>query len=318
MVRILSSLLALVCCASVHAQTYPSKPIRWIVASTPGGAFDLITRALTPVMTQGFGQSVFVENRPGASGIVGVDSVAKSAADGYTVLTAGNTQLSLVRYTHANLPYDPQKDFAPVSLVGDLLSALFVHSSLPVTSVQELIDYARKNPNKLNYGSAGIGHSFHLATELFKQRTGTELVHVPFKGTGPALQELFVGRIEVMFYPPSKQLLSQVAAGKLRILGIETKIAGLEKVPTFTEAGLKDFEIPGWVGVVLPAATPREVVMRFNAELRKAIATPQIAKAMTDLSMVDISGTPEQMAKKILDDQALWGPVIKSVGIKPE
>ena len=245
--RFAAAVLALAFCTGASAQ-YPSKPIRWIVASTPGGAFDLITRALSPAMLQLLGQPVVIENRPGASGIVGVDSVAKAPPDGYTVLTAGNTQLSLVRFTHVNLPYDPQRDFAPVSLIGDLLSALFVHSSLNVSTVKELIDYAKRNPNKLNYGSAGIGHSFHLATELFKQRTGTDLVHVPFKGTGPALQELFVGRIEVMFYPPSTQLMSQVAAGKLRIIGIETRVPHLANVGTFAETGLANFEIPGWVG----------------------------------------------------------------------
>jgi tripartite-type tricarboxylate transporter receptor subunit TctC len=310
-------LVGMVFCVGAHAQ-YPSKPIRWIVPTAAGGAFDLVPRGIAPLVAQQLGQPVVVENRPGASGILGAEWVARAAPDGYTALATGNTQLSLVKFTHASLPYDPQKDFAPVSLIGDPVSALFVHSSVPVTTVRELVDYAKKNPNKLNYGSAGIGHTFHLATELFKQRTGTEMVHVPFKGTAPALQDLFAGRIQVMFYGPNAQMLSQVAAGKLRVVGAEVRTPQVGEVPTFRESGLGNLETPGWLGLAMPAATPREIIARMNTDLRKAMATPQAAKALADFTLVDVSGTPEQMARRIAEDVETWGPIIKAIGIKPE
>ena len=311
---------ALVVSTSAFAQSYPTRPIRWIVTSTPGGAFDLISRALVGPMSAGLGQPLVIDNRPGAGGIVGLESVARAAPDGYTVLTSGLSQIVLERFFHEKLPYDPQRDFAPIGTIGELAFALHVHTSVPVRTLKELVDYSRANPGKLYYGSAGIGHSFNLATEMLKQRTGADLTHVPYKGTAPGLKDLFAGRIQVMFYPPSGQILSQIRAGVIRPLAAAShrRLPALPDVPTFQEEGIDSYNVATWVGLFAPAGTPKDVVARLNRELNRASSSPEAQKGYEAISMLPNTSTPEELVQRISRDTPMWGAVIKSLGIKPE
>jgi tripartite-type tricarboxylate transporter receptor subunit TctC len=319
-VRAVLATAALSLSGTALSQAYPSKPIRWIVTSSPGGAFDLISRALSVPMATTLGQSMVIDNRPGAGGIVGLESVARAAPDGYTLVTGGISQLVLEQFFHDKLPYDSLKDFAPVSQNGDLAFALHAHQSLPVRSLRELIDFSKANPGKVFYGSAGIGHSFHLATEMLKQRTGADFTHVPYKGTSPGLKDLFVGRIQLMFYPASSQILSQIKAGVLRPLASASRrrLPELPDVPTFDEAGIANFSVATWTGLLAPAGTPREVITRLNGELAKAADSPAGRKGYEAISMLPNTSTPEEFTELIRRDLAQWGPVIKSLGIRPE
>jgi len=304
--------------AAAFAQTnYPNKAIRVVVPSASGGAFDIITRSFSPQMAAALGQPMVVENRATAGGIGGVDYVAKAAPDGYTLLTAGVSQIVYNKHFYAKLPYDPERDFAPIGMVGELPFALFAQSSLPFRSVQEFLAYARANPGKLNYGSAGVGQTFHLAMEMLRARTGAELTHIPYKGTGPALQDLYGGRLEVMFYPPSGQLLNQVREGKLRVIGAVSKkrLPILPDVPTFEESGVTNFDVAGWVGMFAPANTPREIVARLNRDLVRVLGMPEVMKTYEQLSMVPAQSAPEELGARVSREIAMWGPLVKKLNI---
>ena len=303
------------------AQTsYPNRTIRVVVPSANGGAFDIITRAFSPHMAAMLGQPMVVENRATAGGIGGVDYVAKAAPDGYTLLTAGVSQIVYNKHFYAKLPYDPEHDFAPIGMVGELPFALFVQSSLPLRTVQEFIAYAKANPGKLNYGSAGVGQTFHLAMEMLRARTGADLTHIPYKGTGPALQDLYGGRLEVMFYPTSGQLLGYVKEGKLRVIGAVSKkrLPHLPNVPTFEESGITNFDVTGWVALFAPAGTPRDIVLRLNRELVKVLGTPEVMKTYEQLSMVPAPSAPEELGARVSREITMWGPLVKKLNIALE
>jgi tripartite-type tricarboxylate transporter receptor subunit TctC len=313
--------LAMAACTVVFAQgSYPAKAIRVVVPSATGGAFDIITRAFAPQMSAVLGQPMVVENRATAGGIGGVDYVAKASPDGYTLLTAGVSQIVYNKHFYARLPYDPERDFAPIGMVGDLPFALFVQSTLPFRNVQEFIGYAKANPGKLNYGSAGVGQTFHLAMEMLRSRTGAELTHIPYKGTGPALQDLYGGRLEVMFYPPSGQLLNMVREGKLRVIGAVAKkrLPVLPDVPTFEESGIANFDVAGWVAMFSPANTPREIVSRLNRDLVKVLGMPEVMKTYEQLSMVPAQSAPEELGSRVSREIAMWGPLVKKLNIQLE
>jgi tripartite-type tricarboxylate transporter receptor subunit TctC len=309
-------------CAQPGAQSYPSKPVRWIVPAPPGGAFDLLTRALMPPMSASMGQPLVVDNRAAVSGLTGMEAVAKAAPDGYTLLTAGNPQLVFNKHFYAKLPYDPQKDFASVGLISNLIFALYVYESVPARSLKELIAYARANPGKLNYGTGGVGQAFHLAMELLKQRTGADIVHVPYKGNALAIQDFFAGRIEVMLYPPTGQFMAQIKEGKIRALATanDRRLAALPDVPTFEQAGVAnlDRDIIGWVGLLVPAGTPGEIVARLNRELGRAAVLPEMAKVYAVMNVEPVQSTPEQMTARMNREIELWGPVIRGLGIALE
>ncbi len=312
---------ALAAGATALAQSnYPNKAIRVVVPSANGGAFDIITRAFSPQMSAVLGQPMVVENRATAGGIGGVDYVAKAAPDGYTVLTAGVSQIVYNKHFYAKLPYDPERDFAPIGMVGELPFALFAQASLPLHSVQEFIAYAKSNPGKLNYGSAGVGQTFHLAMEMLRARTGAELTHIPYKGTGPALQDLYGGRLEVMFYPASGQLLGYVKEGKLRVIGAVSRkrLPNLPNVPTFEESGITNFDVTGWVAMFAPANTPRDIVVRLNRELVKVLAMPEVMKTYEQLSMVPAPSAPEELGARVSREITMWGPLVKKLNIALE
>jgi tripartite-type tricarboxylate transporter receptor subunit TctC len=314
---------ALVCvfgAAMAAAQTYPSKPIRWIIPSAPGGAYDLTARALTPFMTEDLGQPFVVENRAGAGGIVGLEATARSAPDGYTVVAGGISQMVLNPIFMPKTPYDTVKDFTPIGLMGDLVMGLYVHASLDVQSVKGLADYSKAHPGKVFYGSSGIGQSFHLAGEMLKLRTGGDFNHVPYKGSAQALQDFFTGRLQMMFYPPSTPLLAAIKAGTIRPIAAlsDQRLPMLPSTPTMDELGIPSLGVSGWGGVAGPAGLPREIVMRFNQAMNKASLRPEVARHYDAITMVPIRGTPEDMAARIRNGREFWGPMIKKLGIQPD
>lgn len=302
------------------AQNYPGKAVYWSVSGAPGSAPDVLARALLPLVGKAMGQPQIIENRAGASGIAATDYVAKAAPDGYRLLLTANSPLALVKYTHANLPYDPRRDIAPISVLGNMSLALFVHASVPATSFSELLALSKANPGKFNYASAGIGHSLHFGTELLKLRTGLDITHVPYKTITGAVQDLFAGRVQAMFFTPSSQLVGQVKEGKIRAIATvsEKRFPRLPDTPTFRELGVSDFDVPSWIGIGAPAGTPREIITRWHAEVVKAMNTPEMARIVEQLAIVPVAGTPEHMAETITREFTLWGPVAASVGIKPE
>jgi tripartite-type tricarboxylate transporter receptor subunit TctC len=302
------------------AQTYPAKPIRWLVPSSATGAFDNVTRVLAPTLSAQMGQSLFVENRGGSAGLLGMEQAARAAPDGYTLLTAGTSQMIFNKFFYPKLPYDPQKDFAPITLLADLPIALWVHGSVPVRSLKELISYAKANPGKLNYGSAGVGHVFHLGLEMLSQRTGIQLTHVPYKGVGPAQLEFSAGRIELMFSAATAPMMALAKAGKIFALvgGSDRRMRVLPEVPSFADAGVTGMDVPNWIGLVAPDGIAPDLVARLNRELARALAAPEVAKYYEAQSYVVDTSSPDQFAKKIARELDTWGPLIKRLGITLE
>ena len=306
--------------AGAAAAQYPSKPIKWIVPIAAGGPNDIMTRAVAIELGAAMGQPVVIENRAGAAYIVGADAVAKSAPDGYTLLTAPAALLVFQKLTYSKLPYDSQKDFSYIGIVANSVMGLFIHASVPARTVQELVSYAKANPGKLNYGTSGVGGRFHLATEFFQRRTDTKMEHIPFKGAAQFIPELIAGRIDVLFFPPVAQLTSQVKAGKLRALAMATteRFPDLPEVPTMTESGVSEFSFPDWIAVVAPAGVPRPIIDRLNRELSKAVFSPNVKKPFADNAFVPLTSTPEQLVQIVDRDLKYWGPVLKSLGVKQE
>jgi tripartite-type tricarboxylate transporter receptor subunit TctC len=302
------------------AQSYPSKPIRLIVPTAATGAYDTVGRTLAQPMSASMGQPIVIDNRAAAGGIVGMEVVAKAPPDGYTLGITGVSQLTMHPSMYEKLPYDTRRDFTPISMVVNLISALWINSSVPAGNLREFIAYAKANPDRINYGSAGIGHSFHLASELLSDRTGITMTHIPYKGTAPALQDLISGRIQLMFYPPTSPMISQMKAGKLRALAMvgEKRYKDLPDVPTFDEQGLKNMEVGGWAALSGPAGLPRDIVTRLNQEVHKAMALPETAAMYDKMGFVQATSTPEQLAQKIDREIRMWGTLIKRLDIKPE
>jgi len=309
--------VSLVLPALAQVENYPSKPIRVVVPFPPGGATDILARAAAQRMQEAWGQSVIVDNRPGAGGNIGSDLVAKSAPDGYTLLmgTVGTHAINPSLY--AKMPYDHVKDFAPIILVASVPNVLEVNPSLPVNSVTELIAYAKANPGKLNFASSGNGTSIHLSGELFKTMTGVQMTHVPYKGSAPALADLIGGQVQLMFdnLPPS---LAQIKAGKLRALAVtsSTRTAALPDIPTVAEAGVPGFEASSWFGLLAPAATPAPIVAKINAEIAKWLATPEAKEKLLAQGANAAGGTPDDFARHIGAETTKWAKVVKESGAK--
>jgi len=313
-----ASLLALAAFAFAQAPAaYPTKPIRLVVPFPPGGATDILAREVAKHLTDAWGQSVVVDNRPGAGGNIGSELVARSAPDGYTLEmgTVGTHAINASLYS--KMPYDHVKDFVPVILVAGVPNVLEVNPSVPVNSVQELLAYAKANPGKLNFASSGSGTSIHLSGELFKVMAGVQMTHVPYKGSAPALSDLLGGQVQLMFdnLPPS---LPQIKAGKLRALAVtsSTRAPALPDVPTVAEAGLPGFEASSWFGVLAPAGTPPAIVAKLNAEIAKWLTTPEAKEKLANVGANIASGTPEDFARHIQAETAKWAKVVKESGAK--
>ena len=318
--KTIAAVALLACTALAQAQEpYPSKPIKLIVPFTPGTGMDILARTLGPGLTERWKVPVVVENRPGASGNIGTEAVAKSPADGYTALVTAST-LVMNRSLFKSIPYDPVKDFTPVALLAVGSLALVTHPSVNANSVQELIALARANPGRLDYGSPGNGTPHHLAMELFKQQTGTRMVHIPYKGTGPATQDLLGGQIQVMFLTVHV-VLPLVQAGRLKMLaagGTERSIAA-PQVPSLAEAsGIRNIDTDIWFGIYLPAGAPQEAVAKLNAELNSLLKVPGTAEALARQGLQAMGGPPERLAQLTRADSERWAQVVREAGIKPD
>ena len=299
------------------AQAYPSRPIRLIVPFPPGGAVDAYARIVQVRFAEALGQSIVIENRAGAGGMIGADLVAKAPADGYTLLVGNIAALAMNVGVYAKMPYDPAKDFAPVLRTVDVNYALVVHPSVPATSVAELIAHARANPGKLSYGSAGSGSAPHLATELLKQRAGIDMVHVPYKGGGPMVADLLGGQIQVAIGDQAN-LMPQVKAGKLRVLGVGSvrRSPAFPDVPTIAEAGMPGYEAGAWQGLVAPMGTPPEVVRRLNEALTRVMELPDVRERLVGAGLEPVGGSPDDFSRHIRAEITKWAKIAKDVGAR--
>jgi tripartite-type tricarboxylate transporter receptor subunit TctC len=311
---------ALACVATVsYGQGFPEKPIRFVVGFTPGGPSDILARALGQKLAERWSQQVVIENRPGAGGNMAAEAVARSAADGYTWLLGNNSILATNQTLYRSLPYDPVKDFAPVSLVAVQPNILVVNPQLPVNSVAELISYARKHPGKLNYASSGSGAAAHLAGELFKTMAGVDLVHVPYKGAQPALTDVIGGQVQVMF-ATSASVIPFIKAGKLRGLAVTTarRSPSVPDLPTVSEAGVAGFEATTWHGVVVPAATPVPLIERLSRDIVSVLGQPDLRERLAALGAEVLAGTPHEFADYIAAEIPKWSKVVRDSGARIE
>jgi tripartite-type tricarboxylate transporter receptor subunit TctC len=311
----------LLICLSVNsnAQGWPNKPIRWVVPYTPGGITDNVTRMVTQKLQDALGQSIVIENKPGANSIIGADLVAKAPADGYSIVTVIAAHAANATLYQGKLPFDPVKGFAPVSLAVIAPLILTTNVNFPAKDVRELIAYAKANPGKVNFGSSGIGAAAHLTTELLKQTAGIDMVHVPFKGTAPALQALLSNDIQMLVDVPST-LMPHVRGGKIKALAMFSakRVPGAAEVPTMTEAGGPGLESSTWLMFLAPAGTPREIVNRLSQETDKALKSADLAARFDQLGIFPGGGTPEQASKFLADEINKWAKVITVAGVKAE
>jgi len=302
-----------------NAQGYPTKPIRWVVPYTGGGITDVVTRVVTQKMQGPLGQAIVVDNRPGANSILGSDLVAKAAPDGYTMLTVIAGYAANVTLYAGKLPFDPMKSLVPVSLAGIAPLILTANPAFPAKDVKELIAYAKANPGKVNFGSSGIGAAAHLTTELLKQTAGIDMVHVPFKGTAPALQAEMANDIQILVDVPST-LMPQVRGGKIKALAMfsEKRLSSYPDIPTLAEAGGPPIEYSTWVLFMAPGGTPREIVNRLSSETQKAINESEIKDRFNQIGIIPVGNTPEQAAQFLSDEVTKWAKVINTAGVKAE
>jgi len=306
----------------VAAQTYPNRPIRWIVPYAAGGPSDALVRAIAPKLSAMLGVAVVVDNRGGAGGSLGLEQLAKAAPDGYTIALGGTGTHSLNPYIQAAIPYDPLKDFEPLTPIVSYVNVLVVNAQVPASTVAELVAYAKANPNKVTFASGGIGASNHLAGELLKAVTGAPMVHVPYRGSGPALADVIAGHITCMF-DILVTVLPQIHAGKIRALAVTSakRSSYAPEIPTMAESGVPDYAASGndlWFGVFAPAATPMPIVDKLNAEIRKAIASPELSQVLRTQGYDAWTLDPPAFQAFLRDDRAKWGAVVKASGIKPE
>ena len=298
------------------ADDFPNRPIRIVVAYAPGGGNDLFARVLAKRLTETMGKTVLVDNRPGANGMIGTRLVAAATPDGYTVILADMAHATNP-FVYSSAQYDPIKDFAPITTLGSAPIILVIHPSVPFQTLGEFIAAAKSQPGKIVMGSGGTGSTSHIAGEFFQLRTGAKLTHIPYKGTGPALADAVAGQIQCIFSPVAAAI-PLVTAGRLRALAISSakRAAAVPDVPTFEEAGVPDFRMGGWYGILAPAGTPRPVVMRLNREIVAAVQTPEVKSRFDDALVTSGTGTPEEFTAFLKAEAARWSQLIKTVGIK--
>ena len=313
---IASALLAL--SLSVPAQTYPDKPIKIYHGFAAGGGADLLLRTLLPQLAENLGQQVVIEYRPGAGGNIAMEAVARAAPDGYTLLM-GTPGLAINPSLYASLPFDPLKDFAPVSLIGTVQNVLIVNPAVPAKDVRELIALAKSKPGKLNFASSGTGTSLHLAGELFKVSTGVEIVHIPYKGGAQAMTDVMGGQAEMMWNVlPSA--LPQIKAGTVRALAVTGKVRSdaLPDVPTMREAGVADYTAITWNGILAPANTPKAVIAKLNDAIVKALRAPEMKSKYAAIGQDVAWSTPDEFAAFLAEESTRWSKVIRASGIQPQ
>jgi len=302
-----------------HAQTYPNKPIRIIIAQAPGSATDVISRVVGNRLSEALGQPIVVEARPGAGGAVGTEAAARSAPDGYTLFMGNNSTHGSNPAVYPKLPYDAVKDFAPISFVASVPYVLVVEPSLPASSVQELIAFARSRPGKMNYASAGNGSTHQFCAELLKSTAGIDMVHIPYKGSPPGIAALLAGEVSLMFANLT-DIGAQIRSGRVKPLAVTTlkRAELLPNVPTMVEAGVPDFEITSWFGLLAPAGTPAPVVARLNAEMVKVLAREDVKSTLGAQGLNVSSSSPEQFAAHIKSEIARFTRIARTAGIKAE
>lgn len=304
--------------SGARTQDYPNKPVRVIVGQAPGGATDIVGRALAQKLTASFGQSVVIDNRSGAAGSIGAALAAKSAADGYTALIVSSSY-AINPSLYRQLPFDPNRDLQPVTLIAVSPFLLMVHPSVPARTTQELIAVAKARPKELTYGSGGKGSSGHLAAELFSGMAGIGLTHVPYKGAGPAFIDLLGGQLQLIFGSIVSGM-PYAKSGKLRALAITTikRSAVMPELPTIAESGVPGYEFSSWYGLMVPAGTPRQIIGKLNAETMKALMLPDLRARLSNEGCEPVGNTAEQFAAHLRSEMARWAQVVKSTGMRVE
>jgi tripartite-type tricarboxylate transporter receptor subunit TctC len=307
--------IAMFAAGSASSQTYPVRPIRLILPFPPGGPTDITGRVIAQKLSEQLGQSVVPDNRPGAAGNIGLELAAKAPPDGYTIVLAA-PPIAISPSLYKKLNYDAQKDLAPISLVAEIQNIVVAHNSVPAKTLKDLIQLARSNPGKLNFSSSGAGSTNHLASELLKGKYKLDMVHVPFKGSGPALVALMSGQVDwgTMAVPGAIPL---VKAGKVRALAVlsEKRVPALPQVPTAVESGIEGFVVSIWYGILAPAGTPREIINRLNSEIKKALASPDLKERLANSGVDPLTSTPEQLASYIKSETVRYAKIIKDSGI---
>lgn len=303
--------------ALAQTSSFPQRPVRIVVPYTTGGSNDVIARLLAQQLQETWGQPVVVENKPGAAGNIGASDIAKSAPDGHSLLLTNINIVSMNPGLIANMPFDPQKDFAPITLLGTTALALVVHPSVPANNVRELIDLARKGPGRLNYASSGNGSPQHMSAEMFKAMTKTSLTHIPYRGAAPAVNDLLAGQVQVTVGVVN-QLIPHIRAGKLKALGVTTRkrLAQMPDVPTLDEAGVPGYESEIWLGLAAPAGTPPAIIEQINQATRKAMASADVISKLQAQGIDVMVSSPDQMRQRGLEDLKRWGDIIRTAGIK--
>ena len=303
----------------MSAQSWPNKPIKWIIPYPPGGITDNATRMVLQKVQEQTGWSIVVENKPGANSILGAELAARAAPDGYTFLTVIGAHAANATLYAGKLPYDVVKSFAPVSLVGIAPLVMAVNNNLPAKDIRELMAYSKANPGKLAFGSSGVGAAAHLTQELFKQVTSIDMVHVPYKGTAPALTDLMGGNLQILTDTASA-LMPHIRSGKIKAMAAfaNKRVPGAPEVPTIAEAGGPAIEGSTWVLFLAPSATPRDIVNRLSAETAKAINSPELRARFEALGIESVGNSPEQAAKFLDEEIVKWAKVIIAAGVKPE
>ena len=315
--RLFALAISLVLSNAAFGQAFPSKPMRIVVPFTPAGAVDIATRATANEMTRTLGHPVAVENKPGAGGNLGVLDVARSAPDGYSMVMSTSGIQAINPALYAKMPLDVNKELAPVAPIVSLSNVLVVHPSVPAKTVKDVIELAKKDPGKWTYASSGNGTSIHMSGAMFTQLTGTDIVHIPYKGSAPAITDLLAGQTNMMF-DNIPSALPHIKSGKLRAIATTgaKRDPALPELPTVAESGVKGYESGVWFGIMVPAATPRDIVMKLNAAAVQAAKAPEFVKRMRDLGYNIIPGTPEQMASMLKEEVARWAPIVKASGAK--
>lgn len=319
MIRTLTALLFASVTLSAQAQQWPTKPVRFVVPFAPGGTSEIVARAVAQELSTSIGQTVFVENKPGGAGVIAMQEVSKADPDGHTLILGHVGTLAVNPYAMAKHPYDVNKEFAPVILLARVPNILAVAPNVKATTVKELVALAKAKPDTLTYGSAGNGSSGHLAMEYFMAESGIRMIHVPYKGTGPMLQDILGGRVDVTF-TGAPALKGQIEAGKLRALavGSHERMAAFPKLPTVDESGYRDFETSQWYGILVPAKTPKAIIDKIAAAADKALKSNGITSRFAKDDARAGGGTPEQFAAFIKKEQTTWKRIIEKTGLKIE
>jgi tripartite-type tricarboxylate transporter receptor subunit TctC len=304
---------------SATPASYPNKPIRLVVPFTPGGSSDILARSVGQKLSEAWGQPVVIDNVPGAGGSLGADRVAKAAPDGYTLLMGHIGTHAVNPLIYPRLPYDPIKSFSPVAWVARVPNILVVHPSVPAKNLKELVALAKSKPGQLNYGSGGNGSAAHLTTEYLKLQSQTFMVHVPYRGTAPAVNDLVAGQIQLLF-TGAPAVLPFVKSGQLRALAVSSskRMDALPDLPTVAESGYKGFEADQWYGIMAPSGTPREIVAKLNAQINLALNSPELKSRLANEGAIAAPTTPEAFGQHIASELARWKPVIQSGGIKAD